>query len=163
VTDKRGKLAAVISQVTKAAPASPRSPVNEALVGQRLSRRAALDDALGKRVAWDLTLRDLARVLPDDVWLTDLNAHAPTPVDAATASSTPGAAAAPAPNPTAFSIDGYTYSQQSVAALLTRLQLLPMLADVTLGSTSQVTIGSKTLVQFQVTAAVVPTTPVAAT
>ncbi len=39
--------------------------------------------------------------------------------------------------PTAFTINGYAHSQEAVARLLARLRLLPMLGDVTLGSTTQ--------------------------
>ena len=59
-------------------------------------------------------------------------------------------------NPNAFSIGGYTYSEDSVARLLTRLQLLPMLSGVTLGTTTSSSVGNKPVVQFLVTATVTP-------
>jgi hypothetical protein len=79
-------------------------------------------------------------------------------------------------NANAFTINGYTYSQEAVSNLMTQLQLLPMLSDVTLTSTqssAQSGAGSgsgsassppgsksskppKTLVQFAVSAAVNP-------
>jgi Tfp pilus assembly protein PilN len=145
------------------------------LVGQLSQRQAALEDALSKEVSWDATLDDLARVLPKDVWLTSLSAQSPTPAGVATVAPTPAATttgsttttstaatttttAAPVPaatTPTAFTISGFAGSQDSVAELLARLRLMPMLNNVTLGNTTTrapAVAGGKSFVQFQVSA-----------
>ncbi len=49
----------------------------------RASWEAALQDALSKQMPWDVTLDDLARVLPSDVWLTALSVQTPTPANVA--------------------------------------------------------------------------------
>ena len=63
-------------------------------------------------------------------------------------------------NPTAMNMTGYASSNDEVATVLSRLRLLPMLSNVTLGSTSTVAGATgKPYVQFTVTASVqqVPT------
>jgi Tfp pilus assembly protein PilN len=101
------------------------------VLNKREQRSLALAAALGKRVSWDRILRRLALVLPDDVWLTELDGSVPlqsaTPV--ALPTTTPSAIPAV---PTALTIKGYTYSQASVARLLARLEVVPDLKNVQL-------------------------------
>jgi Tfp pilus assembly protein PilN len=106
----------------------PASPVDAQLPAQRQTRVAALATALGDRVAWDRLLREVSQVVPSDVWLTTLNAQAPTLAPAAaTALGTP---------PQGFTITGCTYSQDSVARFLARLDVVPDLSSMTLGKSS---------------------------
>jgi hypothetical protein len=150
VLDKRAELGSVKAHI-KAIRSSGSNAAGEAgLVSERSQRQAALADALAKGVAWDVTLDDLARVIPPDVWLTTMTAQSPTPAGAV---ATTGAA----PNPTGFTLAGYAHSQEAVAHLLARLQLLPMLSDVTLGNTtSSSTTTGKGVLQFQLTAVMQP-------
>ena len=162
VLDRKAELSAVQVRLDKLRAGSSGAAARQSgLVGQRAQRQVALLDALTKTMPWDTTLADLARVMPSDVWVTTLTAQSPTP--AGVAASTTGAATAvststgPALNPTAFTLAGYAHSQGAVAHLLARLQLLPMLNNVTLGSTtSTVTPAGQETVQFQLTAAVKP-------
>jgi len=103
-------------------PPAP-SAVAAQLPKQRQTRVAALATALGERVAWDRLLREVSQVVPSDVWLVTLNAVSPT------------LAPAPAPGtaPTGFVISGCTYSQESVARFLARLDVVPDLTGMTLG------------------------------
>src|ERR1051325_9508601 len=93
VTAKTAQLAELQAELTRVQPApvtaSTPSPDAATLVAQRTARLTALQDALGKEVAWDAALGDMARVLPENVWLTSLNATSPTPADTATATATP--------------------------------------------------------------------------
>lgn len=132
------------------------------------ARRLALDDALGKQMAWDTTLRDIARLIPAGAWLTSMSVTSSSPPDVAvaapppapttgkSATSTTTTASSPPPAPAAatsgFTISGYASSEENLALLLTRLQLLPSLANVTLGSATNSGIGNKTVVQFNITA-----------
>jgi Tfp pilus assembly protein PilN len=131
-----------------------------ALVSSRAARRSALADAISKEVAWDRALGDVARVLPATVWLTDMTVNSPTPADALLpATPAPATSSGPAAGNSGFEINGYTYTMDDVALLLQRLQLLPTLSGVTLGSTSISMIGLKKVVQFSITASmVVPAT-----
>jgi Tfp pilus assembly protein PilN len=134
-----------------------------------------LQDALGRRVAWDATLNQVARVLPPDMWLTELDAQSPTPTTiSATSGATSSSASStsttttstttttdstPPPVPAAasaiFSLSGYAFTNEGVAQVLARLALVPTLTNVTLVSTASMAIGTKQVVQFQVSAAIV--------
>jgi Tfp pilus assembly protein PilN len=131
-----------------------------AAVQQRISQLSTSDSS---RVAWDGFMTNLARVLPEDVWLTTMSVAptvatpvTPTTTTSSSSSSTPPAST-PTPTttgPTGFSIGGYTYSQSSVARLMRRLRLLPWLSDVSLQSSTLTTVGTHSVFQFNITGGV---------
>src|SRR5207244_5049515 len=83
-TDQLGQVSALRLEVERATPLVKTKTVDtSALVSTRAQRRAALEDAVAKEVAWDRTLADVARVLPATVWLSDMTVVSPTPADAA--------------------------------------------------------------------------------
>ncbi len=94
------------------------------------ARAAAVRSIDHSRVRWEGILSDLARVMPNQVYLKTLNAEAAGAVAPATptAAPTPGVTAAS----TSFTITGVAASQADVALVLDRLALLPWLSDVTL-------------------------------
>lgn len=139
VVDKRTELAAIQSRLDRLASAQSGLVAESSLVGLRGQRIAALQDALSKSMAWDVTLQDLARVLPKGVSLTSVSAQSPTP-SAAAAPATGVPAAAPVSAPQTFNMVGLAATHDQVAELLERLSLLPMLTNVTLISTSTVTV-----------------------
>lgn len=120
----------------------------QAVLTQREQRSLALAAAIGKRVAWDRILRRFALVLPGDVWLTSLTGS--VPLDSPAATAAPTAPTALPATPTALSIQGYTYSQASVARLLERLQVLPDLENVQLTSSQTSQLGNKNVVSFTI-------------
>lgn len=132
VSDQRSQLDSVeaaLAQVQTTAPSA--SPAVTGLVAQeRTDRVAALAAALSTRVRFDRLLRELAYVLPADVWLTGLTASAP-------ASAAPVGAATPSTTADGVTITGATYSQASVARVLARLNALPSLDRVRLTETSR--------------------------
>ena len=152
-----GQVSVLQLEVERTTPAVKTKTVDtSALVSTRAQRRAALEDAVAKEVAWDRTLGDVARVLPATVWLSDMTVVSPTPADAAVPTTpAPAPTTGPTSGPAGFTINGYTYTMDDVALLLQRLQLLPTLSNVTLGSTSGSTIGLKNVVQFSITATMV--------
>lgn len=118
------------------------------LLNQREQRSLALAAAIGKRVAWDRILRRVALVMPDDVWLQSLTGS--VPLDSAlpvTATTTPSALPA---TPTALTIQGYTYSQDGVARLLERLEVIPDLKNVQLQTSQSQKIGNQTVISFTI-------------
>jgi Tfp pilus assembly protein PilN len=137
--------------VLAATPAHHLSPKTQAfrsaVLTQREQRSLALAAAIGKRVAWDRILRRFSRVLPDDVWLTNLTGS--VPLDAGLTAAPPATSALPA-TPTALTISGYTYSQASVARLLERLQVLPDLKNVQLSNSQSADLGSQTVFNFTI-------------
>jgi Tfp pilus assembly protein PilN len=118
-----------------------------AVLTQREQRSLALASAIGKRVAWDRILRRFALVLPDDVWLTSLTGNTPLDSPATAATATPSVLPAA---PTELTIEGYTYSQASVARLLERLQVLPDLKNVQLQSSVVAPLGGQNVFNFTI-------------
>lgn len=123
------------------APAGPSSGQTQ-LAGEHSARVSALASALASRVAWDRIFREFSLVLPDDVWLTTLTAHSP----ASSATSTGGTL------PTQFAITGRTYSHDGVARLLSRLQVVPDLQNVTLVSSTRSVVEGQAVVEFNIVA-----------
>lgn len=122
VASQRRALEAAQAQLAAIPAPTPLAPIVTQLPQEQQSRVTALATALGQRVAWDRLLREISQVVPGDVWLTSLNATAP------------GAGATGAAG--GFSVTGCTYSQDSVARFLARLQLVPDLTQMTLGQAS---------------------------
>ena len=126
------------------------TPPPAAVAEQMQPRLEAVSNALSTRIAWDRILREFSLVLPSDIQLSVLDLTQPT---------SSGISAAGAANN--LQLTGVTYSYDSVARLLARLQLVPDLTDVTLGQTSV----SQGVVQFSITAGVkgapAPVVPVA--
>ena len=119
------------------------------ILNQREQRSLALAAAIGKRVSWDRILRRTALVLPDDVWLTSVTATMPLEPTAATVTPSTTSSALPAAA-TAFTLQGSTYSQASVARLLARLQVVPDLKNVQLQSSTASVIGTQRVINFTI-------------
>lgn len=147
VGSENKQLAAVQAKI--AALPQPQAPpaTVAALPTERQQRLAALATALSQRVAWDRVLREVSLVLPDDVWLTSLEATAPEPPAPGTTPPAPGTAV-----PTGFRIIGFTYSQTAVARLLARLSVVPDLESVSLASSSNASVGTRPVVTFTIAA-----------
>ncbi len=146
----RGELAALDAAAEK--PSAPEP--DGTLVQERNNRTGALATALAQRVAWDRLLRELSLVLPEDVWLTRLTAKAggTGPVDP----NAPPAAAGAAPPASTFEIGGYTYKQENVAQLLSRMGVLPQVASVQLLGSTATQIGEEDVVEFTISATMKP-------
>jgi len=123
---------ASIAQVPKSQDAAVTAG---AILQERSNRVAALSAALTGRTALDRVLRDISLVLPANAWLTNLDASAPEGV-------APLAGAVPPTQSSAASagvtIQGATYSHDTVAKVLARLAVVPSLAGVRLTSSSLV-------------------------
>jgi Tfp pilus assembly protein PilN len=87
------------------------------------SWRLAVDTALGGRIAWDGVLADLARIVPPRVTISNVNLGA--------GSGTSGTVTG-----SSLTLGGTAYSQQDIAQLLSRLQLMPGVSQVMLTSSS---------------------------
>ena len=151
-----GKVGSANSQIAAlnaelvAVPKPQAAPANvSALPQERQARVGALATALSQRIAWDRLLREVSLVLPEDVWLTSLNAQTPAPNVA------PGAAPT-STDDSSFSLHGFTYSQEGVARLLSRLQVVPDLQDVALQESTETKLGTRPIVQFSIVGNVRP-------
>jgi Tfp pilus assembly protein PilN len=153
VKDEQNALGDAKAQLATLPPLPKAQTAIEAgLAGEQKARVAAVTSALSRRVSWDRVLREFATVLPSDVWLTSLSAHAPS----SPASAAPAAPVAPGTAPDGFVINGYTYSQDGVARLLSRLNVLPDLSNVQLQTSSLTKVGLQDVVQFTILANVAP-------
>jgi Tfp pilus assembly protein PilN len=137
-SSKQEELDALRAQIA-AIPTVPVIDTSEedALAAEKGARVGALSAALSGRVAWDRTLRQVSLVLPEDVWLTNLSAAAP-----GSSQATVGAAG--------LTLTGSTYSQNGVARFLSRLAVIPDLANVRLQSSQSQVVNERALVQFTI-------------
>jgi Tfp pilus assembly protein PilN len=94
-----------------------------AVTGQAPTWQAALASALAGRIAWDSVLSQLGRVTPANVTFTNVALGATA---AASATASPGT----------LTLSGTAFTQDAVAQLLARLQLVPNLTNVTLTSST---------------------------
>src|SRR5256885_10185868 len=147
LTQKEAELAAI------PVPAQSQLQQQDALVADKQARVTALNSALSKRIAWDRLLREFALVLPDDVWLLSMSAQAPSSATATAAPTTSSTSSIPAlGGQLGFSIEGYTYSHDAVARLLTRLAVVPDLQQVQLVTSEQTELGDRTIIHFKIAA-----------
>jgi Tfp pilus assembly protein PilN len=137
VADNQKRRDAAAAELSATPVPPPTSPQSSVLEQEKAARVTALSSALGSRLAWDRLLREFALVLPDDVWLTSMQA----PTAGASASG--------------FAVNGRTYSQDGVARLLARLALVPHLTNVTLQHSSAATSETgRKVVEFTINATV---------
>jgi Tfp pilus assembly protein PilN len=133
-----GELTAAQTQLAQTpVPATPQVHVDTtptAVSSEQAPRLQAVSSVLSQRIAWDRVLREFSMVLPNDVWVSSLQMTAPTGT-----SATNG-----------FTVNGTTYSYDSVARMLSRMYLIPDLTGVTLSSVG----GSGELVQFAIGASI---------
>ncbi|HUQ23039.1 MAG TPA: PilN domain-containing protein [Gaiellaceae bacterium] len=142
VATKQSELDAIRAEIAAVpAPVVKDTSTDDALAAVKSARIGALSAALTSRVAWDRVLRQVSLVLPEDVWLTNLSAKAPT-----TAVPTADAAAS------GFNLTGSTYSQNGVARFLSRLAVIPDIKNVRLQSSASQLVDERELVQFTILA-----------
>lgn len=117
--------------------------------------RTAVASAMSTRIAFDHVLQEFERVVPSDVTLTQLTMNAPDAASATSSTATGGQ----------FTLVGSTFSEDSVARLLSRLMLVPDLTGVLLQtSTTDPLSGIVTFdIQAQVKGAAPPASSTAST
>jgi Tfp pilus assembly protein PilN len=132
--ERRAELAAIEAAIAQV-PKPPGQALDEGVLAQeRTDRVAALSAALTTRFSFDKLLREISFVLPQDAWLTGLKAG--LPAAAAPQTGAPSASSSPASQD--VSIEGATYSHDSVALILSRLSVVPSLENVSLTATARV-------------------------
>jgi Tfp pilus assembly protein PilN len=151
LSGKRRTLDSLQAELTVTPP--PRRPSDRGtqLVQDKNKRVVALNKALTGRVAWDRVFRDLSSVLPGDVWLSRVKAAAPSVSTTTTTSSSSGSSSATS-GEQPFVLEGYAYSQEGVARLLARLEVVPDLANVHLTNTDTTEIATRPIITFKIQA-----------
>jgi len=137
VHDRQQELDSARAELAVVPPPVQQSSAQAALAAEQKARVSALSTVMSTRVAWDRVLREVTLVLPEDVWLVSLSG-----------SSLPAVAGVPS----GLVIDGYTYSVDGVARVLSRLQVVPDLSDVQLTSSASSQVGTQDVVEFKVVA-----------
>ena len=135
--DRRAELEALEAAIVALPKAQDTAVSQGSLVRERTDRAAALSAALSTRVPFDRLLREISFVLPEDTWLTQLDAIAPEDTAPVPAGAAPPPPATTAP-PAGVTIEGATYSHGSVARVLARLSVIPSLENVRLTSSARV-------------------------
>ena len=108
------------------------------------SERDAIEALTSERVDWERVIRNVATVLPPQVWLTGLKAQTPAPTTVA-----PGAApTAPDSSAVALHLDGMAFSQTQVALTMTRLAAVPGLGVPVLTTSAAQVLGTRRVVSF---------------
>jgi len=136
--DRRAELAEVEASIARLPKVHEPAVSQSALTQERSDRIAALSAALSTRISFDRLLREISLVLPEDTWLTGLQAASPASLAPAPARS--GSAPPPASSSAleGVTIQGATYSHASVARLLSRLSVVPSLENVRLTASARV-------------------------
>jgi Tfp pilus assembly protein PilN len=145
VDSREQELAGLERELAVTKRAAKPKPAETGLSAERDQRFTALNGAMAERLAWDRILREVSLVLPEDVWLSSLAAGS-----GAAASAPAAGTEAPAGQNVTFS--GFTYSQESVARLLNRLDLVPEFGEVKLQQSSVTTVGTQHIYGFTILA-----------
>ena len=148
VTERHQRLESLTAQEAALPKVPATSAIEQTLVSQRTPRITALGAALSRRVAWDRLLREVSQVLPDDVWLDNLQLTSPNPAVA----TVPPTAPVPGAVATGVLMSGSTYSPESVARLLARMQLVPDLTNVQLQEGHITKVGAQDVIKFTILA-----------
>lgn len=170
VSDKNKQLSALQSQIAS-------TPTDTSLQSSLGTRKATVESLVANRLSWDQFLGALSKVMPEDVWLQNLQSTVPgaaatiaseqaaaaaavAAAKAATTTTTSSTTTTPAPVaaptvPSTFLVTGFTYSQPSVARMMRRLSIVPWLSNVSLVSSSKSQIGADIVFTFSVKATVV--------
>jgi len=130
VGESRAKLERVSAEAQVAEARTAKAAPYQAFAALARDRVATVTSLSATRFDWAHGLREISRVLPEDVWLTALsgksgaNGEAPTPTTSA----------APAPN---FELLGCTRDQAKVARLMARLRAVDGVRDVDLRASAK--------------------------
>jgi Tfp pilus assembly protein PilN len=126
VTAKKGQaedLRAELAAYQSTAQEPSLDDKSAALANERVGRTNALASALGKRLAWDRLLREIALVIPDEVSVSQIQGSSPAAAATASADGSPV---------TNLTIIGTTADQASVAEFMARLSVIRQLVAVQL-------------------------------
>lgn len=147
VDSRERELSRLEQELAATRRAAKPEPAKTGVSAERDQRFTALSGALAERLAWDRVLREVSLVLPNDVWLSSL-AVGESGAEGE-AGATPGQAGR------TLTFNGYTYSQESVARLMTRLGLANDLGEVRLQQSTVTSVGSQQIYNFIILADVI--------
>jgi Tfp pilus assembly protein PilN len=100
------------------------------------------------RVNWERVVRNVATVMPRQVWLTKLKGATP---NLGVTAATPGQA--PTEVPVGLHVEGFAYTHRQVALAMVRVASVPGLGEPRLARAQRQTIDGRTVVRFEIDAA----------
>jgi Tfp pilus assembly protein PilN len=155
LSDREAELAQLQTQIATVTAQLGSLAADEQLQNQVTQTETLAQQIYAGRMLFSEVLGDLSLVIPENVWIADLNLTAPV-----AASAAPAGGAAAAGGPGAFSIsDAGTYTFEDVARAIVRLQQIPSLTGVTLTSANSAVDNEVKVKKFGATAALVNTQP----
>jgi Tfp pilus assembly protein PilN len=102
------------------------------------TREASVKQLAAGRFDWERTMRELARVLPEEAWVTQVKATTAAASTSSAGSSQPsGSGATPSPGAPTLELTGCARSQPVVATTLVRLRRLTGTQDVELADSAK--------------------------
>lgn len=144
VTDRKAELAEVEQQTAAAQQRGERLAAFGDFTAAKAARMAAVTQLAQSRFDWERFVRELAHVLPDHAWLTEVDASS-AGAEGAASTSDPAAtadSASTAGEPTA-TLRGCAARQEDVATLLVRLRRLYRAQEVDLVDSARSTNGGR--------------------
>jgi Tfp pilus assembly protein PilN len=130
IADLQQQEAAAEAQATQLAPFASFRSVEE-------SRKATIQSLADSRFDWERVLNELARVIPNDVWLTELSGTSASGSATSTASSAAGSVSADSLGVPALQLTGCAASQNAVAGFLSALRDIDGVTRVGLSSSER--------------------------
>jgi Tfp pilus assembly protein PilN len=121
ISERESEVAKLESEDARAAAKAQRLAAYTEFQAMSEQRVATVSDLADSRFDWERVMRELALVLPGDVWLTDLIATASPGVSIEGGGSSGGALRAQVPGP-AMEINGCATGQGAVAGFVTALK-----------------------------------------
>jgi Tfp pilus assembly protein PilN len=128
--DRRAELDHADAQIAAAAARAGASKPYEEFARLAQDRLQTVTALASSRFDWAHAMREISRVLPADVWLTELGGAS------GAGAETPSPATSVAPAPT-FKLDGCTRSQARVAQLMARLRAVDGVREVDLSKSQK--------------------------
>ena len=157
LNDKEAELAQVQTQIAQVNAQLGTLAGYEQLQNEVTQTETMAQQIYAGRTLFSEVLGDISLVIPENVWIADMNLTAPI---AATAAAPAGGAAVAAGGQGSLSIaSGNTYTFEDVARAIVRLQLVPSLSGVTLTQTNSVVVNNVKVKTFGVTATLINTQP----
>ena len=132
VTDKQAELNALTAEVLAAQKKAVELAPYAEIQTTRTAMTATAQGIYYSRVPWSTILQEISLVIPDNVRLQSLSCVVPANMlPGSGAPAVPGA-----PGSTDITFSGTTYTHKDVAEFMTRLGLIPQLANVQLASSA---------------------------
>ncbi|MCL4368028.1 MAG: coiled-coil domain-containing protein [Actinobacteria bacterium] len=155
LSDRQAQLAQVQTQIAQVQAQLGTLAQYEQLQNEVTQTETVAQQIYAGRTLFSEVLGDISLVIPENVWIADLNLNAPV----AGTAKTGGAAAAAGAQGSLSIGSANTYTFEDVARAIVRLQQVPSLSGVTLTQTNSVVVNTVKVKTFGVTATLVNTQP----